>query len=520
MVNQLFPSFNEYQAALQHPKVCFENFDLKRGIVEADLWGLPRVRSGGFALTYKLLGNGSAAWAVRCFHRAVEDRTSRYMAISRYLANRQLDFFTPIRYIPRGVLVRGNWFPITLMKWISGDTLETYLLKNYQDPIALLGLSVELRLIAGQLETLEISHGDLSHRNILVQQSNMRLIDYDGMYVPDLHGRHSSEIGNIHFQHPGRTESYFAPGMDRFSEIVIYLALEALQKQPRLMQQYETGGEGLLFKRDDFLHPYQSRLLQELDTYSDFHPMVSNFKRICLGSVAEVPSLSDFIANIPWTAQPVTEKNLLVMGNQFYPVFDALDRFLLLQYLGKVITVVGKTTDIFNGKTKDGQPHIFINFGSWRSKCFTIVLWAQALELLERMKKDAAEYQEQWVKVTGLLTSINRRPQIVVESPTDIEILDDEVDARDVLENARKQGWLVSYSTMGKSSLSRTLPPVYKEKKMAVDNHPPAKFQPGARAIISARTRNSGTLDLSRDIIEKIGKLYSAHESAADPGEK
>jgi hypothetical protein len=520
MVNQLFPSFNEYQAALQHPAVCFENFELKRGLVEADLWGLPRVRSGGFALTYKLLGNDSAAWAVRCFHRAVEDRTSRYMAISRYLANRQLDFFTPIRYIPRGVLVRGSWFPITLMKWVSGDTLETYLLKNYQDSTAMQGLSTELQRIAGQLETLEISHGDLSHRNILVQQLKMRLIDYDGMYVPDLRGRHSSEIGNIHFQHPGRTESYFSPGMDRFSEIVIYLALEALQKQPGLMQKFETGGEGLLFKRDDFLHPYQSRLLQELDTYSDLHLMVNNFRRICLGSVAEVPSLSNFMANVPWSAGSGAEPSPSFVGSQFYPVFDAQDRFLLLQYLGKVITVVGKTTDVFNGKTKDGQPHIFINFGNWRSKCFTIVLWAQALDLLERMKKDTAEYQEQWVKVTGLLTSYNRRPQIVVESPTDIEVLEDEDDARNMLENARKQGWLISYIAMGKPPLSRTLPPVYKEKKMVMDSHPPAKFLPAAQAVVPVRARSSGTLDLSRDIIEKIGKLYSGHESSADPGEK
>jgi hypothetical protein len=49
-----YPSFDQYQSALQSPKYCFKLTDLQSGVLEKDLWGFPQVRSGGFALTYKL----------------------------------------------------------------------------------------------------------------------------------------------------------------------------------------------------------------------------------------------------------------------------------------------------------------------------------------------------------------------------------------------------------------------------------------------------------------------------------
>ena len=231
MAKNNFPSFNEYQAVLQSPAHCFNTPELKFSAVETDLWGLPRVRSGGFALTYKLT-NRAQQLAVRCFHRFVPDRAQRYSAISTFLTSNPSDIFIPVRFLMNGVLVRGNWYPITYMRWVEGDTLEAYLVKNVKDRTLMQNLASELLRVVAELERLGVSHGDLSHRNILVHNGKIMLVDYDGMFVPVLQGRKSCEIGNVHFQLPGRSEAHFNANLDRFSAIVIYLALRALSENP------------------------------------------------------------------------------------------------------------------------------------------------------------------------------------------------------------------------------------------------------------------------------------------------
>jgi hypothetical protein len=480
-----FPSFNEYQAVLQNPSVCFNSPELKSGAIETDLWGLPRVRSGGFALTYKLVSQGRGI-AVRCFHRQVADRSTRYAAISSYLALNTSDFLVPIHYLQKGILVRGSWFPITTMRWVEGDTLEAYVVKNVHRRDWMRQLSVELQRLAGELERLRIAHGDLSHRNILIQHQKMLLVDYDGMFVPELNGRKSCELGNVHFQLPGRAEKHFNADLDRFSEIVIYLALEALGKNPLLLERYETGGEGLLFQRDDFVNPYQSMLLQEIETLPGMKPLVAQFRQICTSDVSLVPRLSDFSE-----ARPVdlVRSEAPIQPPAATPVFDAALRISLLAKVGRMVTVVGKVSEVHHGTSKGGEPQAFLNFGNWRGKCFTIVLWNEALQLLEDTGRNPDEYLDRWVKVSGMMTSYERRPQIAVYSPTDIHYLKDEAEARALIANARPvPGWT------GFDATTRVRPTVRSGRT------PPA--------VPGPTPRPSGSLEQSREVLARLAKLY------------
>jgi hypothetical protein len=45
------PRLGQYQLALQHPATAFADAELKKAAVEMTPMGLPRVISGGFALT-------------------------------------------------------------------------------------------------------------------------------------------------------------------------------------------------------------------------------------------------------------------------------------------------------------------------------------------------------------------------------------------------------------------------------------------------------------------------------------
>lgn len=488
-----FPSFNEYQAVLQSPLHCFNAPELKASAIETDLWGLPRVRSGGFALTYKLT-NQARAFAVRCFHRHVPDRTSRYAAISSFLMANPSDVLVPIRYQTNGVLVHGKWFPITYMKWVEGDTLEAFVVKNVHNQALIHSLSGELLRVSAEFERLRIAHGDLSHRNILVKNGKMILVDYDGMFVPELQGKKSCEIGNPHFQLPSRSEAHFNADLDRFSEIVIYLALEALSRNPTLWDLYETGGEGLLFQREDLVAPYQSALLQEIETLPGLKPLVDQFRHICTSQLELVPRLADFLEAKPLD---LTRSEQPLEPAPPPPVLDASLRIQLLSKVGKVVTVVGKVNDIFRGTSKSGEPHVYLNFGFWRTKCFTIVLWNEALQLLEAEGKQPDQYLGQWICVSGMLTNYERRPQIAVFSPTDIQLLPEESEAKALLAHARASGFPATPHR-----------PIVKKPIRTADLTRPA---PGHR-IVAMREDNplpKSPLDQSAEVRSRLDKLYS-----------
>ena len=494
MAKTNFPSFNEYQSALQNPQFCFNSAELKSSTVETDLWGLPRVRSGGFALTYKLT-NHHQQLAVRCFHSFVPDRAQRYIAIGSFLRANPSDIFIPIQFNMTGVLVRGNWYPITYMKWVEGDTLEAYIVKNVKKQELIRDLLNEFLRVISEMEKLGVSHGDLSHRNVIVHNGKMILVDYDGMFVPSLDGRKSSEIGNINFQLPNRAVGHFNAKLDRFSAIVIYLALHALSQRPDLLDRYETGGEGLLFSNKDFLNPYQSLLLQELETYPALKTHIHQFRQICTSEIEMVPRLIDFITqqplDVPRSEIPVAKATQL-------PIINANFRSRLLTRLGKNVTVIGKVSEIFRGYSKDGSPHIFLNMGFWRWKCFTIVLWNEALQLFEASGKDPDDYLNQWISVTGMLTAYEHRPQILINTPSDFQLLESE-------EEANKLMGVPNYTTAQAVSQQTPSPSVAVEKNNKLIENTPTPMAITQNSL----QRIQGSLDQNREVLEQIEKLFA-----------
>jgi len=82
-----------------------------------------------------------------------------------------------------------------------------------------------------------IAHGDLQHGNIIMCNHELRLVDYDGMYVPAMKNFMASELGHPNYQHPARAPHHFGPYLDNFSAWVIYASIKALQVDPLLLDQ-------------------------------------------------------------------------------------------------------------------------------------------------------------------------------------------------------------------------------------------------------------------------------------------
>ncbi len=207
---------------------------------------------------------------MRCFTTPARDdeRHARYQAIAARLAGLP-DVFVPFRYHEQGIRVLGRWYPIVAMRWASGETLGRFVETHAQDASALRALARSLGDLLTQLEAQGIAHGDWQHDNLLVSDNGRRvtLVDYDGVYVPELEGGVSPEIGHANYQHPQRTSAHFGVGLDRFAHLVMQTALLALCRDPALWSRY-SDGESLLFKRADFDRPHSSPVFRAVAALS------------------------------------------------------------------------------------------------------------------------------------------------------------------------------------------------------------------------------------------------------------
>ena len=289
-----FPSRGQYQAAVQNPAIAFRDAALRDCAAECDAQGMPRTYSGGFATTFRMSGNG-AAWAVRCFTSPVAQLATRYGIISSYLANVRPDFLVSAALLTDGIRVGAVWHPVITMQWLSGHTLNSYIEGQLQATSQLIRLRDNLVALAHEMQQRDMAHGDLQHGNVIVSLGRLRLVDYDGIYVPKLRGMPPAEIGHKNFQHPQRSQAHWGPTMDRFSLILLYIGLSALALQPTLWNDFNNG-ENVLFTRRDFAEPNISDLFQQLRSMAQIANMAERFQKVCAEPLEAVPNLQDFIS--------------------------------------------------------------------------------------------------------------------------------------------------------------------------------------------------------------------------------
>ncbi len=258
-----WPTAHDFAEAVQCPSICFAAASLQRMLPAVDRLGMPLVTSGQFAYVFKLNSEvGSESLAVRCFRGFLGDREERYSAIDAHLSAHVVPALPHFKYLPRGVLVAGRRFPVLVMEWIEGPTLDVYVGEVVGKPDVLRHMADEWVRLVASLRAAGVAHGDLQHGNIIVERGRLRLVDLDGMFVPALAGRRSSEVGHQHYQHPRRTAEFFSADVDNFSALVVYLSLVSLAERPALWAKHHD--ENLLFTRADFERPASSALFAEI----------------------------------------------------------------------------------------------------------------------------------------------------------------------------------------------------------------------------------------------------------------
>jgi hypothetical protein len=252
-----YPSGTDYAEALQNTRICFRAGDLRGGLVRTTPLGIPRAVSGNNASVFQVTGTGQRRFAVKCFTRHVPDQLTRYAAVIAGLRGLDRAWTVPVRYLTQGILVAGRWYPLVQMDWLDATSLIPWVEDHLGDPVGLAGMAEEFATMVGDLTTSGLAHGDLQHGNLLVDRSGrLRLIDYDGMYLPQLRSCGATESGHLNYQPPARTDRDYGPELDNFSAWLIYCSLLLLIVEPGLWELlHRPGDEQLLFGRRDFKQP-------------------------------------------------------------------------------------------------------------------------------------------------------------------------------------------------------------------------------------------------------------------------
>ena len=278
-----YPLISEYVKAIQD---AGDNLDKLAHLTPVlDDHGEPYRSSGAFAVVFKMQDKSSGKYyALKCFTEEQQGRAEAYRQIADELDLLDSPYITSVKYMEKELFVDSQCeedeFPVLLMDWVDGETMEAYIAANYRNQSAMLMLSYRFGKMAAWLRTQSFSHGDIKPDNIIVRpDGSLTLVDYDGMFVPSMKGSQSPTIGTKDFSHPLRTVDDFDETIDDFSLASIALSLKAISMKSTLLDTYGAS-DRLLFSENDYRNPSNSKVisaLQELLCDKDFCTLYSLF---------------------------------------------------------------------------------------------------------------------------------------------------------------------------------------------------------------------------------------------------
>ena len=315
-----YPLISEYVRAIQDAS---SNLDKLAHLVPVlDDHGEPYRSSGAFAVVFKMKDEQTGKlYALKCFTEEQEGRTEAYRKIADELESVDSSYITSVKYLEKEIFVDSSCeeeeFPVLLMDWIDGETMENYIAENYQDNYVMAMLCYRFCKLAAWLRSQPLAHGDIKPDNIMVRpDGSLTLVDYDGMFVPAMKGQKSPTIGTKDFSHPQRTIDDFDETIDDFALASIALSLKAVSLKPSLLDEYGAA-DRLLFSVEDYRDLSKSKVLsalQELMNDEEVNTLLSMFLLACAKKNLEMCSFRLF--NL---CKPNNDfEELLKMADEYY----------------------------------------------------------------------------------------------------------------------------------------------------------------------------------------------------------
>ena len=262
-----YPLISEYVKAIQD---AGDNLDKLAYLTPVlDDHGEPYRSSGAFAVVFKMQDKRTGKYyALKCFTEEQEGRADAYRQIADELDMVDSPYITSVKYMEKELFVDSQCeedeFPVLLMDWVEGETMEAYIAANYHNQSAMSLLCYRFGKMAAWLRSQSFAHGDVKPDNIIIRpDGSLTLVDYDGMFVSSMKGCKSPTIGTKDFSHPLRTMDDFDETIDDFSLASIALSLKAISMKSTLLDIYGAS-DRLLFSEKDYRTPSNSKVISAL----------------------------------------------------------------------------------------------------------------------------------------------------------------------------------------------------------------------------------------------------------------
>lgn len=251
-------TLSQYLFSLNDPYGLFRSLE---GLTpERDTEGRLCYSVGNAAVSFRVQYRGTR-WALRCY----------------FQPPKRLERIYGEHYYPRELFLydtppHGQWVSVVLTPWVEGEPLADAIHKaaTAHDKARLTTLSALFDALACELLDAPWAHGDLKPENIIIDPDDgLHLIDRDAMFLPEMLGECSPELGTAAFQHPARTASDFDSTIDDFSVALISTALHALSLDPTLYDRYGNRDGLLIDTQNITTDPALQEILQLYEHQGD-----------------------------------------------------------------------------------------------------------------------------------------------------------------------------------------------------------------------------------------------------------
>lgn len=324
-----YPLISEYREAILSAEDNLNELSSLRPVL--DDYGNPVMSSGNFAVVFKMRDeNDGKLYAVKCFIKDQDGRDEAYERIASYLHEKSSKYLVSISYYKYDLFVdttqsNNSEYPIVVMDWVEGLTLDKYIEKYKGNPFVLYELCYNFREMAKWLKSQSFAHGDLKPDNIIIKEDgSITLIDYDGMFIPGMENETARENGTPDYRHPFKDDC-FDCNIDDFALAVISLSLKLISVSYGIQDQFAKG-TGLLFSYKDFINIDESPLFSQVKNLLTTEPQLVDYYTTfikCLYKKRISSSDFDFNGECP------LESLLNYWGNGVVSNSDRLERGLL-----------------------------------------------------------------------------------------------------------------------------------------------------------------------------------------------
>lgn len=300
-----FPSISDYNKAVEN-KFYQDRSNIFSPILKQS--GELHFEPGGRAVVYKVQDSANNTKAIKLFTVNRDSLFQKYNQISKFIYKfTSSKYFVEFQFKEKLIYCsdinsdkNDNIFPGLIMEWAEGKTLGSNVknLCEQKEKKSLKQLTEKFKDLSLFIIDSDFGHGDLKHDNIIVDSDfNLKLIDYDDMFIPEFKGQKSGELGTPSFQHLKRKSDDFNAHIDDFSILSIYSSLLALAEHPYLYEKYEDQ-QNLLFRLEDFENPEKSEIFQFFDKDTELAKWSYLLKKSLANDHIYIPELKNYLNGI------------------------------------------------------------------------------------------------------------------------------------------------------------------------------------------------------------------------------